>query len=114
MHFAHVLRHFLETILKKKSVLNRVFMSNFRFGKCMQNTCKNRPEMKAFSVPYETLCLKSLKKRAINGVFVSNFHFGKCMQNTGKNRLEMNGISLYFETLCGDKFEKNRAKTVFL
>ena len=75
-------------------------MSNFHFGKCLQNTDKKHIEINGICMRFETLCvdkfekatvkngvyceqfllfLNAYKKRARNVVFVSKFHFGKCV-----------------------------------
>ena len=56
MHFASVLRHFVETSFEKKRAKNSVFESNFHFGKCVENTSKNNFKMHAFCMSFETLC----------------------------------------------------------
>ena len=61
MHLACVLKHFVETCLKKKqSAKNDVFMSNFHFGKCVEITGKNRLEIR-----FETLCGDKFEKKNV-------------------------------------------------
>ena len=83
------LREFVETSLKKRAK-NCVFVSNFHFGKCVQNTSQNNLEINAFCMRFEIHCEgKFKKKRAKSGVFVSNFHCCKCLQNPCNNRFEI-------------------------
>ena len=81
-------------------------MSNFHFGKCVQNTGKNRLVINAICRRFETPCEDKFekKKRAENCVFLSNFHFGRCLQNVCKNRFEIKAFCICFETLCEDMF----------
>ena len=82
MVFAWVLRYLLERIKKKKNVLKTtflwvifslvyafkkrarkgVFAINFHFGKCLEKMGKNRFEINAICIPYETLCGDKFEK----------------------------------------------------
>ena len=61
----------------KKSAKNGFFVSNFLFGKCVQNTRKDCFEINASCMRFETLCGdKFEKKRAKNGDLLKYFQFG--------------------------------------
>ena len=62
MHFSYVLRHFVETGLKK-NVKNGVFISNSHFGKFVHNRCNNRFELNAFCMRFETLFWRQINKK---------------------------------------------------
>ena len=52
-------------------------MSNFYFGKCVQNMSKNRFEIN--SMRFETLLETSFKKRVKKRRFDEQFNCGKCL-----------------------------------
>ena len=62
IYFSFVLKYIVETSLKKKCN-NGVFMSNFLFVKCVENTCKNFLEMKPYCIRFETLCGDTKEKK---------------------------------------------------
>ena len=68
-----------ENLIKKRAK-NGIFVSNFLFGKRLQNQCKNH------ACILRHLQKTALNKGAKNVVFVSNFYFIKCLQNTGENQ----------------------------
>ena len=48
---------------EKKRAKNGVFVSKFYFGKCVQNTWKNRFEMNAFFIRFETSSENKYEKK---------------------------------------------------
>ena len=59
---AFVLRDFVEASFQKHAK-NDVFMINFYIGKSVQNKGKNRLEMKAYCMRFETLCGDKFEKK---------------------------------------------------
>ena len=49
-------------MFKEKGDKNDVFVSNFHFGKYVENTFKNRLEMNAFCFSFESFCGDLIEK----------------------------------------------------
>ena len=47
-----------------------VSVGNFHFGKCLENTCKNRFEINALYMRFETFYGERLKKKVLKKAFL--------------------------------------------
>ena len=104
-------RQVLENVLKKG-----VFMCNFYFGKCLQNTCKNRLKMNAFCMRFKRFFGDKFGKNGQKTAFLwAIFSLLNVCKTLGKTVLKWKYFACGLIDFVGIKLKKKkREKTVVL